>query len=285
MPVAPCGKTEIDRTGHEGAFSASRQEAVNHRVYESPDVYRYYASLLLTPSEIACLLKYQPYIAGRDVLDVGVGTGRTTRYLAPVARRYVGIDYSSVMVCYMKGAMPAVTVQHADFRNLEIFDNDSFDFVFAPNNVIDSLSHEGRLQALGEARRVLRFGGVFAFSSHNIRYKGAFSGPQLNWSNNPVRLASNCFQYGLCWRNYLRLAPLRRSTPEYAVLNDPGHYYACLHYYVSRSTVDSQLAHVGLKLNEVFDAVGQVTPETSDDSENASLLYVAERVGCRLQPR
>lgn len=64
---------------------------------------------------------------------------------------------------------------------------------------------------------------------------------------------------------------------EYAILNDPGHHYACLHYYVARGTVDSQLAGVGLRLVEAFDTRGHVIPEGQDDSQDPSLLYVAKR--------
>ncbi|MCU1338403.1 MAG: hypothetical protein JWO19_3984 [Bryobacterales bacterium] len=259
------------------AIISPSQDEVNSAVYNSPGVYRCYLSKHLTPSEIACLLKYQPYIAGKDILDIGVGAGRTTRYLAPLTRRYEAVDYSPVMVDYMKEAMPEIAVQQADFRELAAFDDGSFDFVFASDNVIDALGHQDRLRALKEARRVLRAGGILAFSSHNIRYKKAFWGPHLDWCSNPVRFAANCVNFLLSWPNHLRVAPLRKITPEYALLNDRGHRYACLHYYAARSTVHSQLAGAGLRLIEAIDADGRVAPETEDDSENPSLLYVAER--------
>src|SRR5205085_1449987 len=46
----------------------SRQDEINRAVYSSRKVYRYYLSPHLTLSETACLLKYQPQIAGHDVL-------------------------------------------------------------------------------------------------------------------------------------------------------------------------------------------------------------------------
>lgn len=273
LPIPMRSRAHSDQGGSE----QSRQTDVNRTVYESPRVYRRYLGQGLTPSETACLLKYQSEISGRDVLDIGVGAGRTTYYLAPLASRYEAVDYSSVMVRYMKEAMPHVSVQQADFRDLSVFGDHSFHFVFAPNNVIDALSHEGRLQALRESARVLRPHGLLSFSSHNLNYKKAYSRPHLNWSSNPMRLAYRCFEYALSWTNYLRLSSLRRTTPEYALLNDRGHYYACLHYYAARSIVTSQLARVGLKVIAVFDTLGRVLPDCSDDSDNPSLLYVAER--------
>jgi SAM-dependent methyltransferase len=181
------------------------------------------------------------------------------------------------MVDYVKRVMPEISARQADFRDLGVFDDLTFDFVFATDNVIDALSHEDRLRALHEASRVLRPGGILAFSSHNI-YKKAFSGPQLEWSSNPIRFASNCAKYAISWWNYLRVAPLRRTTPDYALLNDPGHFYACLHYYAARSKVNSQLAYAGMRLREAFDVEGRMISETEDDSKTPSLLYVAERM-------
>ncbi len=258
-------------------IASHRQDEINRAIYNSPGVYRHYLSKILAPPEVACLLKYQTHIAQGDVLDIGVGAGRTARYLAPLARRYEAVDYSSVMVDYMKETMPAISVRQANFRDLTMFDDESFDFVLATDNVIDALPHEDRLRALSEAHRVLRPSGVLAFSSHNIHYGKAFWGPHLNWSSNPVRLAANWVNYVLSRWNHHRVAPLRTTTSEYALLNDPGHRYACLHYYAARSTVCSQLASAAFRFIEAFDRDGQVAPEAKDDQENPSLLYVAER--------
>ena len=257
--------------------SDSAQISLNHAVYESRGSQRHYLFETLFPPEIACLLKYQPWISGRDVLDIGVGMGRTTRYLAPLARRYEAVDFSSLMVREMKSAMPGISVNQADFRNLSLFQDASFDFVFAPNNVIDTLPHEGRLQALHETRRVLRPGGITAIASHNLKYHQAFSSPHLAWTADPFRLVFRFSQYLVSWRNYFRLKPLRRITPEYALINDGGHYFSLLHYYVSRSNMASQLHGTGLSLQDVFDSHGNPLPEGADESEDAALLYVARR--------
>jgi len=166
--------------------------------------------------------------------------------------------------------------------DLSIFADQSFDFILATDNVIDALSHEDRLRALKESHRVLRPNGLLAFSAHNIHYKKAFLGPQLHWSPNPIRFAANCAGYLLSQWNHHRVAPLRTSTSEYALINDPGHRYACLHYYAARSTVRSQLASVGLQWIEAFDRTGQIVGETQDDSDTPSLFYVAERVRAEL---
>ena len=259
------------------AARPNRQDEINRAVYYSPRVYLAYLASRLTAAESICLSKYQPYIQNKDVLDVGVGAGRTSRYLAPLARRYEAVDYSPVMVDYVKRVMPSINVRQADFRDLTSFARESFDFILATDNVIDALPHQDRLRALSEAFRVLRPGGILVFSCHNIRYKKAFLGPRLSWSSNPVRFAANCVGYVLSLWNHLRVAPLRTATSEYALLNDPGHRYACLHYYAARPTVWSQLANVGLRPLEAFGTSGLMLPESADDSEVASILYVAER--------
>ena len=252
------------------------QDEVNRAVYHSPGVYRHYLQTTLTAAETACLARYQPHISDRDVLDIGVGAGRTARYLAPLARRYEAVDYSPVMVEYTRQILPRLSVRQADFRDLSCFGQNSFDFIFATDNVIDALSHEDRLRALREASRVLRPGGHLAFSSHNLRYKRALSPPWLDWTTNPLRFAKNLVRYCQGWWNHLRVGPLRHVTPEYALLDDRGHFYACLHYYAPRSTVRRQLADYGLRLIEAFDPNGRVAPEDKDDSEYPSLLYVAQ---------
>ncbi len=254
-----------------------RQDEVNRAVYYSRSVYLYYLSKSLMAAEAACFSKYEQQLNGRDVLDIGVGAGRTARFLAPRARRYESIDYSPVMVDYMRRALPEISVHQGDFRDLSMFPDGSFDFVLATANVIDALPHEGRLMALNEARRVLRPGGLLAFSTHNLGYKFAFSGPRMGWSWNPVRLAVRAVQYVLGSWNHRRLGPLRRTTAEYALLDDPGHFYSCLHYYITRQTVQAQLENAGMTLEDAYDGKGRTLSETDDDSENPWLFYVAQR--------
>jgi SAM-dependent methyltransferase len=174
--------------------------------------------------------------------------------------------------------MPELSVHQADFRDLEIFPVSSFDFVIASDNVIDALPPEDRSRALAETRRVLRPGGRVALSSHNLRYRHAFSGPRIDWSPNPIQLGANCAKYLIGTWNHLRVGPLRKTATDYALLNDPGHFYACLHYYAARPTVGAQLASAGLRLIEAYDISGRALSEFDDDSASPSLLYVAERI-------
>ena len=255
-----------------------QQDEQNRAVYHAQNVLWYYRRKSLLPPEVACLEKYESAWAGRDVLDVGVGTGRTSLFFMPRVRRYVAIDYSPVMLRYMKKHLPEVDVRRMDFRDLGTFTNGSFDFVLATANIIDALSHDGRIRALQESCRVLRPGGILAFSAHNLNYKLAFTGPRLQWSWNPVRLASKTAQFVLGSWNHRRIGPLRARFPEYALLNDPGHFYACLHYYAARETVRTQLENAGMHLLDVFNPQGRGVGANENDRENPWQLYVAQRV-------
>jgi SAM-dependent methyltransferase len=251
------------------------QYAVNASVYHASNVHRYYYSDHLWKTEVKVLLKYHAAFAGKDVLDVGVGTGRTTIYLAPLAGRYEGMDYSPVMVERAAAASPGAKIRLADMRNLSDYGSKGFDFVFATNNVIDAVSHADRLQTLSEFRRVLREGGILVFSSHNLKYRDAFRGPQLEYSRDPFSQAALLKRHYRRWKNHLRLRKLHRVEERYALLTDTGHDYACLHYYIDRFEQEAQLTAAGFDLLEVFDTDGGSLAKDDVGAPNQWLMYVA----------
>src|SRR3954469_158482 len=168
----------------------SSQDVVNGRIYQAPNIHRWYpVDAGLDRAETMALLAHQPAFAGRDVLDIGVGTGRTTRYLAGVARTYVGVDSSAPMIHYLRQRAPTVDARVADMRDLSAFQDESFDFAFASANVVDAVDHSGRQRTWSELRRVLRRTGVLMFSSHNRRYRHALRGPWLERVRNPATQA------------------------------------------------------------------------------------------------
>lgn len=147
--------------GHDHASDRNRS------TFASPNVVATYAALTeLTPCERTLFDRYVP--RGGDVLDLGVGTGRTTPFLVAIARRYVGLDYVASMLEEARRLHPDVDFIVGDATDLSLFTSASFDAVVFPFNGIDYLYPEAaRLRCLAEVRRVLRPRGVFVFSTHN----------------------------------------------------------------------------------------------------------------------
>lgn len=138
-------------------------------LYSSPDIVSHYAGLdYLTPCESLLFAKYiQP---GMNVLDVGVGGGRTTAFLSGIARQYVGVDSSSAMVLRAQQRFPHTVFLRTTASDLGLFQDSSFDCIVMAFNVLDHLTDESeRQQCFAECRRVLATDGILIFSSHNPR--------------------------------------------------------------------------------------------------------------------
>jgi SAM-dependent methyltransferase len=122
----------------------------------------------LAPAEAVLFGRHLP--PGADVLDLGVGTGRTTAHLSLVAGRYVGMDIADRMIEVCRARHPGLEFLVGDASDLSIFADGSFDAVVFSFNGIDCLpSDEHRRRFLRECHRVLRAGGTFVFSTHNPR--------------------------------------------------------------------------------------------------------------------
>lgn len=107
---------------------------------------------------------------GCALLDLGVGGGRTTPYLAGIASRYVGADYVASMVEACRRRFPQRDFVTADARHMPVFENDEFDAVVFSFNGIDTMGTDAdRARCLCEIARVLRPKGRFIFSSHNAK--------------------------------------------------------------------------------------------------------------------
>lgn len=146
-----------------------RSAATNLQTYDAPEVAAHYATLdYLTPCERELFEIYIP--AGSAILDLGVGGGRTTSYLAKRASRYVGVDYAPAMVKACEAKFPGLEFKVADAANLSLFPDASFDVVvFAFNGIDYVLPDESRQGCFAQVHRVLKANGIFIFSSHNAR--------------------------------------------------------------------------------------------------------------------
>ena len=165
-------------------------------------------------AEKVILSQLRPWLQGKKMLDIGVGTGRTVEFFAPLVDSYVGVDYAPRMIetceAHFGGRWSKARFAVADIRNLSEFEAGSFDLVLFSFNGIDCISHEDRLKALEEIDRVCAPDGIFCFSSHNLNGLG-----QLYKLNNEEKAGIKGRIRGTMRQLVLRSVnrPLRKLTP------------------------------------------------------------------------
>ncbi|MDX6373665.1 MAG: hypothetical protein QOD98_2653 [Nocardioidaceae bacterium] len=103
-----------------------------------------------------------------DVLDIGIGGGRTTGLLVDRARSYVGIDISREMLELARERFPDQDLREGNAVDLGDLPDASYDLVVFSFNGLDALDHGDRGAALAAMARVTRPGGRVLFSSLNL---------------------------------------------------------------------------------------------------------------------
>ena len=103
-----------------------------------------------------------------DVLDLGVGGGRTAGLLADDARSYVGVDISAEMLDLARARFPGRDLREGNAVDLAGLSDAAYDLVVFSFNGLDALDHRDRAAALAEMARVTRPGGRVLFSSLNL---------------------------------------------------------------------------------------------------------------------
>lgn len=224
----------------------------NKDVYELGQIVKVYkkANDLLGP-EITILKMFENQWQSWRVLDIGIGTGRTTAHFAPLAQEYVGVDYAESMVVASNKMFshigPHVKIRLGDVRSMPEFESGYFDFVMFSYNGLDSISHEERIQALREMKRVGKKGGYLFFSSHNLQYINTM----YKWRKKESRSLAYRF-YRLANLLYHNGLPGKYEHLDYAIIRDDVHRFRMSHYYAKPSLVMSQLKDLGLRNIRVF---------------------------------
>src|ERR1700722_15108201 len=104
---------------------------------------------------------------GARLLDLGVGAGRTTGLLSLITSDYVGVDFSAAMIAKATARHPHPDLRVGHPRALKEFSQGGFGAVVCSFNGLDPLGHDERARAFSEMHRVLRPGGVLAYSTAN----------------------------------------------------------------------------------------------------------------------
>jgi ubiquinone/menaquinone biosynthesis C-methylase UbiE len=251
---------------------------MNKKKYESKSVVSSYINMRLQNPEVMILVKYREAIAGKHVLDIGCGSGRTTAILKNLSNGYVGIDYSLDMIESCRKRFKGVRFLHGDVREMNEFKDEEFDYIIFSFNGLDSINHEDRLKGLREIYRVLKQDCLFVFSSHNRNHRYAISRPEMEFSTMPCKQAGNFIKYFKSTCNRLRNKNHQVFEDQYAIINDVAHNYAMLTYYIDKINQLKQLENMGFETIEMYDTLGNTLDINSDDADSAWIYYVARKI-------
>jgi len=248
----------------------------NHAVYERQP--HAYDSRELQPPEWVLLRRFRDRWPGMTMLDIGVGSGRTAYTFAAVAGRYVGIDYSRVMVELAReriGEDETTRLIECDARRMAETLDERFDLVLFSFNGLDSVGHEDRRTILSEVRKVLKDDGHFFFSSHSLHalpLRVEFPRPR------PLHPARSAYRL-LHWaRVAWKLERVNRGARGWerrgwAQLRDDAHDFQGLWYYVLPEYQVTQLGEAGFSVLEVYDVDG-ATVDPTDPGTDPWLHYL-----------
>jgi SAM-dependent methyltransferase len=246
----------------------------NAAIFMAPAVAKRYGNPAPFAAEATILLRYKEAFAGKRVLDLGVGAGRTTQYLAPFASDYLGIDLSPAMLALARARYPNVRFADMDLREIGKLQPESSDFVFGPWNILSAFSHDERIQIIRRVHTLLSPGGLFAFSAHNGDWKYA-GGHPLSKPLRPRNVVDAL--HPMSWVNYLSRKTQRREETDYAILNDEAHRWQGVFYYISPDAQVRQLEACGFELLEALAEDGRtLTPGESTES-NGTIHYVCRK--------
>ncbi len=252
---------------------------INRKTFERNISIREFTEInmnMLQNAEAMIFIQYKDSIWKKKVLDIGCGGGRTTYFLMRLTSNYTGIDYSLPLIEHCEFKYPELSFYHYDARKLDLFPNDSFDFVLFSFNGIDYMNHDDRILCLQEISRVLRANGLFTFSSHN---RNAISGgirPRVFTTKNVIRNGRNALRYAHYLFMQMKLQKHLSDQEEYAIVHDSGLHNSLVTYYISPDSQIRQLESCGFNLIELYDAYGKLV-KIGDEAKNSPWLYYVVR--------
>jgi SAM-dependent methyltransferase len=220
---------------------------------------------------------------GRDrpILDIGVGAGRTLPYLRSLSQDYVAIDYLEEMVRLTSSRYPEARVEHGDARDLSAYPDAAFGLVVFSFNGIDGIAHEDRPKVLAAVHRVLRPGGLFAYSTHNLSHRCAGRPPWhpcwFRLGLGPRAIAGAAYRLPRSARSYRRLRPHEIRGDGWATMVDPAYSFSVVWHYV---TIDEELAKLreaGFSGLEVLTTAAERVDAAAATRESPWLHYLARK--------
>jgi SAM-dependent methyltransferase len=244
--------------------TSAPQDGLNQAVWRDPHAVRGYraAQGFSDAGEEAMYELVRARVRDEQILDIGVGGGRTVSLLLPLARRYVALDYAPAMVEACRQRFPHIDVSVGDARDLTRFADATFGLVTFSFNGIDAVDHEARKRVLAEVCRVLKPNGLFWFSTLNVAGLGLRLRPWIpEWperDEKPLRFAYQTARMLARMPkrllNYARLRPLFSEGNGWSVNTLSAHDYNLLVHYTSLAREQDELRERGFALELALDS-------------------------------
>ena len=231
------------------ALARPSVEAVNARHWPSRRQARRRTRREIGVGELTLLVRYRRALSG-DVLELGSRGDRLTALLSAHARSLVGLGRSTPTVELCRSLHPTARFLERDVRDLDSFEDGSFDAIVAGHAEIDLLGDFQRRLLLDRLRRIITPDGVLIFSSHNLGSESMVARPGRHLGLHPLRAIRRLARLPRSLGNHARLAALQQREHGYAILNTPAEDYSLLHYFISRDGQERQLADHGFLLLE-----------------------------------
>jgi SAM-dependent methyltransferase len=192
--------------------------------------------------------------AGKPVLDIGVGVGRTVPHLTAISGDYTAVDYSPEMVAAFERRFPKLRIAHANAADLGAFKDASIYLAVFSCCGIDMVGRSGRQRILGEVRRILAPDGAFVFSTHNL--DGRLKEPSFRDLVVPIPSTLNPLKLGwgvarsvrrTCLRtwNYRKLRRFAERRADWAILTAEYHDFGVLQHYITVGAQRRELEEAG----------------------------------------
>jgi len=242
---------------------------VTQQIYESDNVVNdYIKSIKLDLVENTILEIIKSKTQKYSMLDIGVGTGRTTRYFAPLFQNYIAIDFSAKMIEECKSTYKYLANSvflHADVTALPKLSIDTFDFVFFSFNGIDTLaSIEDRISVINNAFNLVNDAGLFVFSTHSTNALNRLYSFQL--PRNPFKIYGEINRY----RKLRKVNGPRQifENKSFFQVYDGGEYFQLLVSYILPSYQYKIIQNAGFSKIIPYDISGRII-----DSKNIDLCY------------
>lgn len=252
---------------------------LNQETYNNEDVIAQYDEFhFLFKAERKIFDKLDSVLKNASVLDIGIGAGRTTEYLAKMCNNYIGIDYSKNFISHCKkkfSSLKNASFEFADARSMPQFADNSFDFILFSFNGIDCIDIEGRNLVLKECKRLLKNGGFFSFSFHNF-----YTIPKLY----SFYISKNPFKWQASWRRYKMVNKLNPaintfSNENYIILRDGENDFKSDVMYMKPEFQLKVLKNLGFEPVSFYDAEkGNEIPVLKLVESKAQWIYALTKI-------